>query len=87
MSSPVTITAPTKTLIPKAQRHEYDVVSHPPSSGPTAAIPPMVEPHTANAMARSRPTNVAFSVDRVEGSSIAAPRPWTTRAEIRSGPF
>ena len=27
-------------------------MSHPPSSGPTAAIPPMVEPQTANAMAR-----------------------------------
>lgn len=42
-------------LMPNAHRHEYEVVSQPPSSGPSAAVPPIVEPHTAKAIARSRP--------------------------------
>lgn len=43
------------TLIVNAQCHEKLVVSHPPSSGPSAAMPPIVEPQTAKAMPRSRP--------------------------------
>lgn len=49
--------------MPNAQRHENDVVSQPPRSGPTAAMPPIVDPHTAKAMPRSRPRNVAFRSD------------------------
>ena len=33
------------TLMRKAQCHEALVVSHPPTSGPMAAIPPIVAPH------------------------------------------
>ena len=47
---------PMGMLMKKAHRHERSVVSHPPSSGPTAAIPPMVDPQMAKAMARSWPT-------------------------------
>ena len=43
------------TLMRKAQCHEALVVSHPPTSGPMAAMPPMVAPHTAKAIARSLP--------------------------------
>ena len=77
---------PSGTLMPKAHRHEYAVVSHPPSSGPTAAMPPIVEPHTAKAMPRSRPWKVALSVDRVEGRIIAPPTPCTTRAMMSAEP-
>ena len=34
-------------------------------------MPPIVDPHTAKAMERSRPRNVAFSVDSVVGDIIA----------------
>ncbi len=34
----------------KIHGHVNDVVSQPPSSGPTAAIPEMTAPHTPNAM-------------------------------------
>ena len=44
------IRMPSGTLIRNAQCHENSVVSHPPRSGPTAAMPPIVEPQTANAM-------------------------------------
>lgn len=78
---------PSGTLMPNAQRHEKSVVSHPPSSGPTAAMPPIVDPHTANAMPRSRPRNVAFSSERVLGSIIAPPTPCTSRARISRSPL
>ncbi len=79
---PANTASPTGTLSQNAQRHETSVVSHPPTSGPTAAIPPMVEPQTANAIARSRPANTAFNVDSVAGRIMAAPTPWTSRAPI-----
>ena len=69
-------------LSQKAHRHDTSVASHPPISGPTAAMPPMVEPQMAKAMPRARPVNIAFSVDRVLGSTIAAPRPCTSRDAI-----
>ena len=73
-------------LMPKAHRHEYDVVSQPPSSGPSAAVPPIVEPQTAKAMARSRPRNPALSMDSEVGSIIAPAMPCSTRLPISSGP-
>ncbi len=85
-SRPITMTTPSGTLMPNAQRHEKSVVSQPPRSGPTATMPPIVEPQTAKAMARSRPRNVALMIDRVVGRIIAPPTPCTTRARIRSSP-
>src|SRR5690606_81986 len=78
---------PSGRLMPKAHRHENAAVSQPPSSGPTAAMPPIVEPQTANAMARWRPVKVALSSDSVAGRIIAPPSPCTTRDRISSSPF
>ena len=77
---------PSGTLIPNAQRHEKDVVSHPPRRGPRAAVPPIVEPHTANAIPRSRPRKVALSRDSEVGSIAAPPTPWRMRAPTSAGP-
>ena len=86
-STPMTIRMPRGMLIPNAQRHENAVVNQPPSSGPTAAIPPMVEPQTAKAMPRSRPRNVALMSDSVVGRIIEPPMPWTSRARMSSPPL
>jgi hypothetical protein len=50
-------------------------------------MPPIVEPQTAKAIARSRPWKTAFTVDRVEGRIIAAPIPWRSRAAMRAAPL
>lgn len=85
-STPATMRATSGMLMPKAHRQERSA-SHPPSSGPTAAAAPMVEPHTANAWPRARPVNVAFSRASEVGSIIAPPTPWTNRARISSPPL
>ena len=74
-------------LIPNAQRHEKLVVSQPPSSGPSAAVPPMVAPQTPKAMPRSRPRNVALSRDSEVGSIMAPPMPCRARAPISVPPL
>ena len=56
--TPTMIRMPSGTLMPNAHRHENAVVSQPPRSGPTAAMPPIVDPQTANAIVRSRPRKV-----------------------------
>ncbi len=58
------------------------MVSTPPRNGPTAAMPPMVEPQMANAIARSRPRNRLLTVDRVAGRIIAPPMPCRNRPRI-----
>ena len=73
--TPMVMRTPRGMLIPKAQFHENSVVSQPPSSGPTATIPPIVEPHTANAMPRSLPWKVALTIERVVGRTMAPPIP------------
>jgi hypothetical protein len=73
-------------LIQKAQCHEKALVSHPPRTGPTAAIEPIVEPHTANAMLRSLPRKVAFRSARVVGRIIDPPMPCRARAAISHVP-
>ena len=63
-------------LIPNAQRHEKLFVSQPPSSGPSAAVPPMVAPQTPKAMPRyASRRNVALSRDSEVGSIMAPPMP------------
>jgi len=71
-------------LIQKISRHEKSLVSHPPSTGPTAAMPAMVAPHMPNAAARSLPWKLAFTSDRLVGSTIAPPTPCTARAASSS---
>ena len=83
---PMNTAIPSGMLMPNAHRHEKSVVSHPPRSGPTAAMPPIVEPHTANAMPRSRPRKVALITERVVGRIMAPPTPCTRRARMSSSP-
>lgn len=73
-------------LIRNAQRQVKLVVSHPPTTGPTAAIPPMVEPQIAKAMPRSRPVKSALTVENVAGRIIAPPTPCRRRAAINVVP-
>ncbi len=80
------MTATIGTLMPKAQRHEKSVVSQPPSSGPTATMPPIVEPQTAKAMPRSRPVNVALRIDSVVGRTMAPPMPCRMRETTSRSP-
>lgn len=64
-SAPAISTAPSGRLTAKAHRQPPPVASAPPSSGPSAAIPLIMEPQMPNATARSRPVNTAFTVDSV----------------------
>ena len=73
--------------MPKAQRQESSVVSQPPSSGPRAAAPPIVEPQMAKATARSLPRKFALMIDNDVGSINAPPRPCSSRAPINSVPL
>ena len=73
-------------LIPNAQRQEYEVVSQPPNSGPSAAVPPIVAPQMPNATPRSRPRKFALSNDSEVGSMSAPPSPCTARAAISCVP-
>ncbi len=81
------MTSPSGRLIVKAHRQLYEVASQPPSSGPTAAIPPIIDPQMPNATARSRPVKTVFTVDSVAGMIIEAPTPCAKRAAISSAPF
>jgi len=74
-------------LIQKAQCHEKEEVSQPPSTGPTAAIEPIVEPHTAKAMPRSEPRKVALRSARVVGRIIEPPTPCRARAAMSQAPL
>ena len=75
---------PNGRLIKNAQRQVKSVASQPPRTGPTATMPPMVAPQTAKAMPRSLPWKFAFTKESVVGSTIAPPKPCTTRAAIIS---
>ena len=66
---------PSGTLIRNAHRHERSVVRTPPRKGPTAAIPPIVDPQIAKAIALSRPLKRLLTVDSVAGRIIAPPMP------------
>lgn len=68
--------------MPKAQRQETCSASHPPSTGPSAAAAPMVEPQTAKACPRALPVKVAFSRDSDVGRSMAALAPCRKRARM-----
>src|ERR1035437_4891302 len=77
---------PKGMFIQNAQRHVAFVRSQPPTSGPIAAMPPIVDPHTANAMARSLPTKIALRLESVAGSRNAAPMPWRSLAAMSVAP-
>ena len=57
--------------------------SPPPTIGPSAIATPVIAPHKPIARARSpRSVNTFVSSDKVEGNTIAAPKPITVRAAI-----
>lgn len=85
--SRTTTAIPNGTLIQNAQCHEKDEVSQPPRTGPTAAIEPIVEPHTAKAMPRSGPRKVALSSASVVGRIIEPPTPCRARAAMSHVPL
>ena len=82
-STPASTMSPIGTLIRKAQCQDAFVVSHPPTSGPRAAMPPIVPPQTANATARDLPVKTALMIDRDAGRIIAPPMPCSARAAMR----
>ncbi|GAA4743784.1 hypothetical protein GCM10023217_10800 [Gordonia alkaliphila] len=77
-------TRPTGTLTQKIHSHEKELVSQPPSSGPSAAAPEITAPHTPKAAARALPRKVSLTVASVDGRMHAPPMPWRTRALISS---
>ena len=60
------------------------MVRKPPSSGPNATAAPMTAPQAANAVARSRPTNVLDMMPIVAGSMSEAPAPSMIASPITS---
>ena len=73
--APMNVSGAMITLMPNAHRQEKFVVRNPPTTGPTAAATPAVAPHAANAVARSRPSNVPERIASVAGSMKDAPMP------------
>ena len=60
-------------------------VSTPPASTPTAAPAPPSAPQIPSALLRSAPSSkVVMTIESAAGEMIAAPRPWTARAPIRT---
>ena len=81
--APTTTATPIGTLTQKIHRQSKEVVSHPPRSGPMAAMPAMTAPQMPNATARSLPRKVALTVERVAGRTMAPPTPWRAREAMR----
>ena len=50
-------------------------------------MPPITEPHTPKAIARSRPWNCALTEERVAGRMAAPPTPCRMRAPISAAPL
>ena len=84
--APSTASGAMITLMPKAQRHEWLVVSQPPSTGPKATAAPAAAPQAAKAVARSRPWKMLESRARVDGTIRAAPMPSMTASPRISQP-
>jgi hypothetical protein len=60
-------------------------VSTPPARTPTAAPEPPIAPQIPSALLRSAPSSkVVMMIERAAGEMIAAPRPWSARAAIRT---
>ncbi len=69
----------------KMLRQSNSSSSHPPTIGPRAIAAPVMAPHNPMARARSRRSvNTLVISDRVEGNTMAAPRPITARALMSS---
>ena len=81
-------TMPTGTLMKKIQPQCRCWLMKPPISGPNAsAIAPIAVQMPIAAVRSLACVNVAMMTASVVGTSSAAPRPWTTRAAIRTAPL
>ena len=81
-SAPAMAIGTTITLMPNAHRHDATVVRVPPTTGPNAEATPAVDPHAANAAARSGPSNDVDRIASAAGSRSAAPRPSITASPM-----
>ena len=77
---------PSGTLMKNAQRQEATSASHPPSSGPKAAMPPKTAPHSPKAAARMGPRKFTLMIAIEVGSIIAPPTASPARARISMSP-
>ena len=65
----------TTTSSPKPTRHERNVVTNPPSSGPTAAAIAIDAPTSAYVLVRAAPSKFPWIRDCMAGSRSDAPSP------------
>ena len=76
---------PTGTLTQKIHDQPRYLVRIPPKSTPAAAPEPPRAPQIPSALFRSAPSRkVVVTIESAAGEMIAAPRPWTARAPIRT---
>ncbi len=76
---------PTGTLTQKIHDQPRYLVRIPPKSTPAAAPEPPSAPQIPSALFRSAPSwKVVVTIESAAGEMIAAPRPWTARALIRT---
>ena len=68
----------------KIHRHESQLVSAPPSTGPMATAMPVTAPNTPNATPRSRGGNASASSASDVANMIAPPMPWNARESVRN---
>ena len=80
----ISATTATGTLTQKIAR-QVQVVSQPPSIGPTAVRPPVRPKNRARARPRRSIGNTATTTASAAGNSSAAPRPWVARKTIEPG--
>ena len=78
---------PIGTLMKKIQFQLTCSVSSPPTSGPIASAIAETPAQMPIAVPRCRGGKVAVMIDSVAGFISAPPRPWTTRAPIRTPPL
>jgi len=70
-------------LMKKTQRQERCWTSHPPRTGPIAAVIPVKPDHVPIALPRWSAGNAALMIARLPGTSMAPPTPCKARAAIR----
>src|SRR4029077_12854521 len=76
---------PTGTLIKKIHRQPGPSTSGPPMSQAAVAPTPPSAPQSPSALLRSEPSGTDVDmIERAVGVMIAAPAPWTMRAERRA---
>ncbi len=83
-SDSATTSAASGTFRKNAARQLTCSISHPPSTGPMAAVIELKPDHTPMARPRSASSKVALMMARLPGTRNAAPMPWSARPAIRA---